>query len=229
MQIQNSLNLQKQEMKQAQEYIKEMLGEFLCALEDYANCNSENQFSHYQKYNNFKAGKNRNKIELRNRVIFKLKRFKDSKEDYDFMFKTDYCYPNYFKIEDIETYLNCIKDDNELSSYVKLVFFNKELNKKNNIESICINQVKNYESNNKNILPNPNIYGKYGPYICYNANLIGKQAAQKFMENQNYIPELEIDRPIEENIYNRKENQFKNYDFEIDNFNTKKNQLNKYC
>jgi hypothetical protein len=227
MQSQLNISKQKQEMIQAQEYIKEILGQFLCSLEDYANSiyNGGKNY-HYQKYNNFYAGNNSNPIELRNRVISKLKSFRGSRDDYEKMFKEYYPYPKQFENKDlknIESYLNIIKSDKDLCNYIKQVFsFNKNYGENSYFEEICIKQMKEYErSNGNNINPSPKVYGKYGPFISHNADLIGTGAAEKFRENPNYIPEIERDKPSYENIYNRNEEQFRKYDLES-NFDAKR-------
>ena len=150
--MQSLLNIskQKQEMIQAQEYIKEILGQFLCSLEDYANCISNGGKNyHYQKYNNFNAGNNSNSIELRNRVISKLKSFRGTREDYEKTFREYYTYPRQFENKDlknIEIYLNMIKNDKDLCNYIKQVFsFNKNYGANFNYEEICIKQMKDYE------------------------------------------------------------------------------------
>ena len=235
MQSQLNISKQRQKMIQAQEYIKEFLGQFLCSLEDYANSyDNDRKNYHYQKYNNFNAGNNRNQIELRNRVISKLKSFKSSREEYEIMFKEYYTYPKNFENKDlknIESYLNIIKNDDDLCNYIKQIFsFNKNNRENSNFEEICINQMKEYEiSNGNNINPSPKIYGKYGPFICHNANLIGKEAKDKFRENPNYVPEIERDKPLNQNIYNRNEEQFRQYDLEH-NFDAKRrpNQYSEY-
>lgn len=229
----NQLN--KQEMIQAQEYIKEILGQFLCSLEDYANSiyNGGKNY-HYQKYNNFNAGNNRNTIELRNRVISKLKSFIGNREDFEKMFRENYTYPKEFKNKDlknIEIYLNIIKNDEDLCNFIKQVFsLNNNYEENFNFEEICVKQMKEYErSNGNNINPSPKVYGKYGPFISHNANLIGRRAAEKFRENPNYVPEIERDKPSYENIYNRNEEQFKKYDLDH-NFDAKRrpNQYEEY-
>ena len=235
--MQSLLNIskQKQEMIQAQEYIKEILGQFLCSLEDYANCISNGGKNyHYQKYNNFNAGNNSNSIELRNRVISKLKSFRGTREDYEKTFREYYTYPRQFENKDlknIEIYLNMIKNDKDLCNYIKQVFsFNKNYGANFNYEEICIKQMKDYErSNDNNINPSPKIYGKYGPFISHNANLIGRGATEKFLENPNYIPEIERDKPSYENIYNRNEEEFMKHDLDR-NFDAKRrpNQYDEY-
>ena len=157
-----------------------------------------------------------------------------SREEYEIMFKEYYTYPKNFENKDlknIESYLNIIKNDDDLCNYIKQIFsFNKNNRENSNFEEICINQMKEYEiSNGNNINPSPKIYGKYGPFICHNANLIGKEAKDKFRENPNYVPEIERDKPLNQNIYNRNEEQFRQYDLEH-NFDAKRrpNQYSEY-
>lgn len=253
-----TIDLKKQKMIQALEYLSIMLGEALCSIEDYAKCiyqenlkkekSKQNKLQnknkdkaqskeldkipnltlHYQKYNNFNAGNTMNKIELRNRVIYKIRNFSGGIEGYQKLFQQAYTYPEEFFSTDmtyIKYYLNILKDDINIVSYIKEsfgIYEEEPKNNKHNIEEICVKEVKDYESSlGTSSNPSTQFYMKYCPTICNQANNIGKNAIEKLKENPNYQPKLDRDKPAEENIYyNNLSIQTFNHDY--NSTNTKK-------
>lgn len=182
---------------------------------------------HYQKYNNFNAGNNMNKMELRNRVILKIRNFKGGIEDYQYVYKQVYNYPEGFNSIDminIEYYLNILKDDINLVEYIKESFgIKQEENKEcsDKFEETCFNEVKMYEKSIGNFPnPSPKIYMKYGPSICNKANEIGKKAIEKYENNPTYKASIDRDKSIKENIY-YKDSAIETFDAEINNVDTK--------
>ena len=257
MQTLATLSLNEQKMVQTLEYLSFMLGETLCAIEDYAKYvyleklneeNSKNKTAketskknykiqkkelpkmilHYQKYNNFNAGNNMNKMELRNRVILKIRNFKGGINDYQYIYRQPYTYPEGFNSTDkinIENYLNIINDDINLVKLIKETFGIKQEEIKvynSKIEQVCYNEVKAYEDSLENSPsnPSPKIYMKYGPTVCNQANEIGKKAKEKYEKDQNYRPTLDRDKPIQDNLYYNNST-IKTFDEEIKNVNTK--------